>query len=63
MRRRHKRSIVAIAHKMRRTIFVMLKRNEHYRNSSVDYDALSVKRNKPRWIKSMAKFGFMPAKQ
>jgi transposase len=63
VRRGHKRSIIAIAHKMLRIIFVMLKRGEHYRDSSVDYEALSVKRNMPRWIKSMAKFGFMPAKQ
>lgn len=58
IRRGHKRAIIAIAHKILRTIFVMLKRGEHYRDSSVDYEALSVKRNMPRWIKSMAKFGF-----
>jgi transposase len=61
IRRGHKRSIIAIAHKMLRTIFVMLKRGEHYRDSSVDYEALSVKRNVPRWIKSMKKYGFTPA--
>lgn len=61
IRRGHKRSIIAIAHKMLRTIFVMLKRNEYYRDSSVDYEALSVKRNMPRWIKAMAKFGVTPA--
>jgi transposase len=61
IRRGHKRSIIAIAHKMLRIIFVMLKRGEHYRDSSVDYEALSVKRNAPRWIRSMAKFGFGPS--
>ena len=61
VRRGHKRSIVAIAHKMLRTIFVMLMRNEAYRDSSVDHEALSVKRNVPRWIKAMKKFGFAPA--
>lgn len=61
IRRGHKRSIIAIAHKMLRTIFVMLKRSEHYRDSSVDYEALSVKRNVPRWIKSMKKYGLIPA--
>lgn len=60
IRRGHKRSIIAIAHKMLRTIFVMLKRNEYYRDSSVDYEALSIKRNMPRWIKAMAKFGMTP---
>lgn len=56
----HKRSIIAIAHKLLRTIFVMLKRGEHYRDSSVNYEELSAKRNVPRWIKSMKKFGLMP---
>lgn len=60
IRRGHKRSIIAIAHKMLRTIFVMLKRGEYFRDSSVDYEALSVKRNMPRWIKAMAKFGVTP---
>jgi transposase len=59
IRRGHKRAIVALAHKILRTIFVMLKRNEHYRDSAVDYEALSVQRNAPRWIKALAKFGFI----
>lgn len=60
IRRGHKRSIVALAHKMLRTIFFMLKRGEHYRDSAVDYEALSVQRNAPRWIKALTKFGFIP---
>lgn len=61
IRRGHKRAIIAIAHKMLRTIFAILTRNEPYRDSSVDLEALSVKRNMPRWIKTMKKHGFMPA--
>jgi len=60
IRRGHKRSIVALAHKILRTIFFMLKRDEHYRDSAVDYEALSVQRNAPRWIKALTKFGFIP---
>lgn len=59
VRRGHKRSIVAIGHKILRTIFFMLKRREHYRDSATDYEALSVQRNAPRWIKSLTKFGFI----
>lgn len=59
-RRGHKRAIVATAHKMLRTIFHMLKRGEYYRDSSVDYEELAAKRNAPRWIKSMKKFGLVP---
>lgn len=61
VRRGHKRSIVALAHKILRTIFFMLKRGEHYRDSTTDYEALSVQRNAPRWLKALIKFGFIPA--
>ncbi len=43
------------------TIFFTLKRNEPFRDSSVDYEALSVQRNAPRWIKALTRFGFIPA--
>ncbi|MBL0207697.1 MAG: IS110 family transposase [Propionivibrio sp.] len=59
VRRGHKRSIVALAHKILRTIFFMIKRREHYRDSATDYEALSVQRNAPRWIKALTRFGFM----
>lgn len=58
IRRGYKRAIVAIGHKILRTIFFMLKRREHYRDSAADYEALSVQRNAPRWIKALTKFGF-----
>lgn len=60
IRRGHKRSIVALAHKLLRTIFFMLDRGEYYRDSATDYEALSVKRNAARWIKSLIRFGFIP---
>lgn len=60
-RRGHKRSIIALAHKLLRTIFFMLIRHEHYRDSATDYQALSVQRNAPRWIKALTQFGFLPA--
>ena len=60
VRRGHKRSIVAIAHKIMRTIFFMLKRKEPYRDSATDYEAMSVQRNAPRWIKALTRFGFLP---
>ena len=60
VRRGHKRSIVALAHKILRTIFFMIKRREHYRDSATDYEALSVQRNAPRWIKALTPFGFIP---
>jgi transposase len=59
VRRGHKRAIVAIAHKILRTLFFMLLRCEHFRDSAVDYEALSVQRNAPRWIKALTQFGFL----
>jgi transposase len=59
IRRGHKRSIIAIAHKLLRTMFFMLKRGQGYRDSATDYEALSVKRNAPRWIKALIKFGLL----
>lgn len=61
VRRGHKRSIIALAHKILRTMFFMLKRGEYYRDSATDYEALSVQRNAPRWIKALTRFGFIPA--
>lgn len=60
IRRGHKRAIIAIGHKILRTIFHMLTRATHFRDSTVDYEALSVARNAPRWIKSLKRFGFLP---
>ena len=59
VRRGYKRAIIAIAHKILRTLFFILKRREHYRDSATDYEALSVQRNAPRWIKALTKFGFI----
>ena len=60
IRRGHKRSIIAIAHKLLRTIFFMLQRGQYYRDSATNYEELSVKKNAPRWIKSLVKFGLIP---
>lgn len=59
VRRGYKRAIIAIDHKNLRTILFMLTWREHYRDSVTDYEALSVQRNAPRWIKTLTKFGFI----
>jgi transposase len=60
IRKGHKKSVVALAHKMLRTVYAMLASGAHYRDKSVDYEALSVAKNAPRWIKMLTKHGFMP---
>ena len=59
IRKGHKKSIVALAHKMLRTLFAMLASNTPYQDRSVDYEALMVSRNAPRWIKMLVKHGFI----
>ena len=60
LRRGHKRAIIACAHKMLRTIHAMLRKAEPYRDTTVDLEALVVKRNAPRWIKALIRFGHLP---
>lgn len=57
IRRGHKKTIVALAHKLIRNIFFILTRRLPYRDSGFDYEAASVAKNAPRWIKALKKFG------
>ncbi len=50
---------MALAHKMLRTVYAMLTGGTHYQDRSADYEALSVARNAPRWIKMLRKHGFV----
>jgi len=60
IRKGHKKSIVALAHKMLRIVFAVLKNKTPYLDKVVDYEALSVQRNAPRWMKMLIKHGYMP---
>jgi hypothetical protein len=51
---------VAIAHKILRIAFAILKKKEPYKDSTVDYEALMVKRNAARWIQALKKFHRVP---
>lgn len=59
VRRGHKKAIVAIAHKMIRTIYFMFTRRETYHDTGFDYAAANVKKNAPRWIKALETHGFV----
>ncbi|MCW5321939.1 IS110 family transposase [Verminephrobacter aporrectodeae subsp. tuberculatae] len=60
-RKGYKKSIIALAHKMLRTIYAMLATATCYQDRSIDYEALSVARNAPRWLKMLRKHGFIAA--
>jgi hypothetical protein len=46
-----------------RMIFTMLKNNKPYHDRAVDNEALSVKKNAPRWLKSLKKYGLLPVNE
>ena len=60
-RRGSKKAIIAIAHKLLRTVFAMLKTGACYRDPEVDYEALMVQKNAPRWLKMLQKYGHLTA--
>jgi hypothetical protein len=41
------------AHKILKTVFLLISRQMHYRDSVTDFEALSVARNGPRWMKML----------
>jgi transposase len=61
VRRGRKRAIFALAHKLLKIVFVVIDRGDYYRDANVDYEALSVERNAPRWMKMLRKYGYIPA--
>ncbi len=60
VRRGHKKAIVALAHKLIRTIYFMLTRRQAYHDSGIDYAAANVAKNAPRWLKALKRFGYWP---
>ena len=59
-RKGHKKAIVAVAHKLLRTIYILFTRRQAYRDPGIDYQAMVVNRNAPRWIQALKKYGFWP---
>jgi transposase len=60
IRRGHKRTIIALGHKILRVIFVMLKNIKPYFDPDINYEELMVSRNAPRWLQALKKFGYLP---
>ena len=60
-RRGYKRSILAVAHKMLRTILAMLRDNAPYRDPGIDWQALVVERNASRWLRNLERYGYLEA--
>jgi len=61
IRRGRKRAIFALAHKILKIVFVLISRGDYYRDATVDYEAISVERNAPRWLRMLKKYGYLDA--
>ncbi|EIC20901.1 IS110 family RNA-guided transposase [Thiorhodovibrio frisius] len=61
VRRGRKRAIFALAHKILKIVFVLIHRGDYYRDATVNYEAISVERNAPRWIRMLRKYHYIPA--
>lgn len=59
IRRGHKRAIMAIGHRILEIIYILITRKEPYRDRTINYEALVVKRNAPRWIQALIKYGYL----
>ena len=60
VRKSHKKTIIALAHKMIRLIHILLSRKQPYIDQGIDYAAMSAKKNAPRWIKQLRAIGKWP---
>jgi len=61
IRRGRKRAIFALAHKILKIVFVLISRGDYSRDATTDYEAMSVERNAPRWIRMLKKHGYLVA--
>lgn len=60
IRRGHKRAIIAIGHKILRVVYSLLKKGRAYIDPEIDYESIVVKKNAPRWIQALKKYGHWP---
>ena len=59
VRRGYKRAIVATAHKLLRVLYVVLRDARPYQDPEADYEELMVRRNAPRWIRMLHRYGMI----
>jgi len=49
-----------VTHKLLRVVHAVLRTNEPYRDPGIDYDALHVARNAPRWLRKVKEHNLLP---
>lgn len=60
IRRGHKRAVIAVGHKILKVIYSVLKNKKPYKDPEIDYEAVLVQRNAPRWLKALQKYNYLP---
>lgn len=63
VRRGYGRAILAVANKLARAIFAMLRDDRPYQDPETDYEALVVRRNAPRWIRQLRQFEIVKTRE
>ena len=58
IRRGHKRSIIAIGHKMMGVVYSVINNDRPYTDPKIDYEKLMVEKNAPRWVRMLKKYGY-----
>ena len=59
-RRGYKRAIIAIGRRILEIAYLMLKRKEPYRDRTLNREELLVRKNAPRWVRALRKYGYLP---
>ena len=59
LRRGYKRATVATAHKLLCVLYVVLRDAKPYHDPEADYEALMVRRNAPRWVRMLLRYGLI----
>ncbi len=59
-RKGHTKAVIAGAHTMIRTMFILLARRQGYRDPGIDSQALVVSKHAPRWSRALKKYASWP---
>ena len=51
--------LFALAHKLIRVIYTLLKKRQPYIDPDTDYEGLMVMKNAPRWLRRLDEYGYL----
>lgn len=61
IRRGRKKAIIAVGHKILEVVYILISKKQPYRDPKINYEALQVARNAPRWLRALGKYGYLGA--